>query len=366
LKKKTILYIIDSLAGIGGAELMLVAPLKDIHSYYNIILVTLYPENVYQKYYFVGDRQYCLNMRSRKDIFVAAKKLKKIIKENDVNFVHSFLYWSVVVARWACGKKTPHIFSLATMMTEHVYTHKWYSGYTRLLDRITYKKNQVVISPTSEVLLDFDTSIGIKGKSKVLHNFVLDDFFKNQLEYKPFSGQLKLVAVGNLKEVKNYEILIEAFKSLKGLPVILDIYGEGLLRDSFQKQITANGLAIKLQGSHNKIYEVLPKYDAFVMSSFLEGFGISAAEAMAIGLPLLLSGIKPLKEISQNNALFFDPYNAQSFVDVIKSILSNKGSLLALSEKGKIIAKENYTKEKYVAGLLNLYEEVLNNELNLK
>jgi glycosyltransferase involved in cell wall biosynthesis len=361
--KKTILYIIDSLAIKGGAEIMLIAPLKDIHRSYHIILVTLYPVNIFEKDYFMGDKQYCLQMNSRKDLFSAAKKLKKIITDNEISIVHSFLYWSIVIARLACGKKTPHIFSLATMMTEHIYTRKWYSRYTQLIDRITYKKNQVVISPTRAVLTDFDKSIGIKGKSKVLYNFVLEEFFNNQLQYKPSLNKLKLVAVGNLKEVKNYQLLIDAFVLLQSLPVTLDIYGEGTLRDSLQKQITTNNLAIKLKGTHKKVYEILPQYDAFVMSSFVEGFGISAAEAMAVGIPLLLSDIKPLKEVSHSNALFFNPYSAQSFVDIIKSILANKEDLHAISEAGKIIARENYTKEKYMAELLNLYDEMLRDQL---
>ena len=53
------------------------------------------------------------------------------------------------------------------------------------------------------------------------------------------------------------------------------------------------------------------------MSSFLEGFGISAAEAMAKGLPLLLSDINTLKEVSQGKALLLNPYNAQSQADLI-------------------------------------------------
>src|SRR6185312_4325414 len=115
--KKTVLYIIDNLSGIGGAELMLIAPLNDIRYHYNIILVTLEPDNFFEKDYFVGDRQYCLGMKSKKDVLKSAKKLKEIIKENDITFVHSFLYWSGIVARLACGRKTPYLFSLATVMT---------------------------------------------------------------------------------------------------------------------------------------------------------------------------------------------------------------------------------------------------------
>src|SRR6185437_10436109 len=357
--KKTVLYIIDDLSGIGGAELMLIAPLKEIHDHYNIVLVTLVPDNFFLKNnHFVGDKQYCLEFNSKKDIFSAVKKLKNILKENEVAFVHSFLYWSVLVARLACGKKTPHIFSLATMMTEHIYKHKWYSGYTQLLDWITYKKNQAVISPTKEVLMDFDKSIGIKGESKVLYNFVLDDFFKNQIEYDPSFKALKLVAVGNIKEVKNYQVIIDAFQLLINYPVSLDIYGLDDLTELQKLQIRENNLAIYLKGSHSKIFEVLPRYDAFIMSSFLEGFGISAAEAMAIGLPLLLSDINPLKEVSQGNAFFFNPYDAQSLADVLVSIMANRENLKKISEKGKIIAKENYSKEKYVTGLLNFYAKI--------
>jgi glycosyltransferase involved in cell wall biosynthesis len=356
--KKTILYIIDSLEGIGGTEQTLVASLKDIHYSYNIVLVTLRPANVFDKNTFFVDKQYCLNMQSRTKIFSAAKKLKKIIKENKVVFVHSFLYWSTLVARLACGKKTAHIFKLTTVMSQHVYTNKWYSGYTKILDHLTYKKNQIVVSPTNEVLADFDNSIGVKGRSQIIYNFVGDEFYKNQIEYKKTQGQLKLVAVGNIKEVKNYQVIIDAFTLLPGLPVSIDIYGSGNFKESQQRQIRDHKLAINRMGGNNRIHEVLPKYDAFIMSSLVEGFGISAAEAMAVGLPLLLSDIKVFKEVSDGNAFFFNPSNAQQLADVITLVFNNKCNLETFSERGKTVAKEKYTKQKYINDLLELYNDV--------
>lgn len=356
--KKTILYIIDSLAGIGGTELALMASLKDVHYSYNIILVTLHPDNVFEKDYFIGDKQYCLYMKSPVEIFAAGKKLKEIIKENNVDFVHSFLYWSTIVARLACGRKTVHVFKLTTIMTKHVYRSRWYSGYTQIIDQLTYKKNQIVVSPTYEVLKDFDGAIGIKGKSKIINNFVLDNFFENQIEYKNPSNQLKLVAVGNVKDIKNYQVIIDAFQLLSHVPISLDIYGFGKLKDKQTRQIKENNLAIKVMGSHKKIYEILPKYDAFIMSSFVEGFGISSAEAMAVGLPLLLSDIEVLREVSNGNAIFFNPGKAQTLADAINSIFENKSCLKSYSEKGKVIAREKYTKEKYVHELMGLYSDI--------
>ena len=362
--KKTVLYIIDSLAGIGGTEQGLIASLEDIHRSYNIILVTLYPDNVFEKDYFIGDTQYCLYLNSPLGILAAGKRLKKIIEKNNVDFVHSFLYWSTVVARLACGRRTPHVFKLTTVMTKHVYRSRWYSGYTQLIDRLTYKKNQVVVSPTNEVLKDFDRAIGIKGKSKVISNFVLDNFFENYVAYKPPCRQLKFVAVGNIKEIKNYQVIIDAFCLLKHLPISLDIYGFGKLRDSQIKQITENNLCIQVMGSRNKIYNVLPGYHAFIMSSFVEGFGISTAEAMAAGLPLLLSDIEVLREVSDGNAIFFDPYDAKTLADAIISVFEDRMRLISYSEKGKAIAKEKYTKEKYVNDVMDLYRDIATNSSN--
>ncbi len=361
--RKTILYIIDSLNGIGGAEIMLVSPLAEIYQSYNIIIVTLEPGNVFEKSGYAFCKQYCLNLKSRTNVFAAAKKLKKIINENNVSIVHSFLYWSVIVARLACGNKTKHVFSLATLMSTGIYKDKWYSRYTQLIDRVTYKKNQFIISPTQEVLKDFDKSIGIKGKHKVLYNFVDGNFFKNEMTYIPPCNKLQLVAVGNLKKVKNYQLLMDAFKLLRNDPVTLDIYGEGSLRQFLQNQITEYGLPIKLMGSCEKIHEVLHKYDAFVMSSFLEGFGISAAEAMAAGLPLILSDINTFREVSQGNALFFNPKKLESFQSIIHSILNGEVNMKQLSDNGKGIARDNYKKEKYITGLLKLYNEVLNEDI---
>ena len=215
--KKTILYIIDSLER-GGAEIMLVSPLTEIHRNYKIIIVTLRPENVFTKQELVCEKIYCLQMNSRTELFHVAGKLKKIISENEVTLVHSFLYWSSIVARIACGKKVPCVFSLATIMTAGVYKLKWFSSYTLLLERLTYRKNHFVISPTKEVLLDFDESVGLKGKSEVLYNFVKEEFFENTIDYSNQKNRLRLVAVGNLKDVKNYQVLIDAFKFLKNFP----------------------------------------------------------------------------------------------------------------------------------------------------
>ena len=361
--KKTVLYIIESL-GLGGAEMMVVSQLAQVHKEYNIVLVILSPVNQFRPEQLVYDEFYCLNMKRKINVISASKKLRQIIHKHDVALVHSVLFWSTIVARIACGTRTPHICSLATIMSRGAYSAKWYSGYTWLLDKMTYKKSETLIGASHEVLKDFDEAIGIKGRQRVLHNFVNDEFFYNAIEYKNPETELKLVAVGNLKDEKNYQYLIDAFILLKHDNVSIDIYGQGNLYKPLQDQIDKLNIKINLKGLQNNIHKILPSYNAYVMCSKFEGFGIAAAEAMAIGLPLLLSDIAVLKEVSAGNALYFDIGNPQDFVNIIRNILQSKTDLICLSEKGKHIAKENYTKATYIKGLLEIFNQVITDKQN--
>lgn len=101
----------------------------------------------------------------------------------------------------------------------------------------------------------------------------------------------KLVAVGRLVEQKNFKSLIEAFRiTLKSHPDwILEIYGDGVLKDELQTQIINNNLSknIFIKGNspdHNEIYG---NASVFVMTSIYEGFPLVLLEAMAFGLPVI-------------------------------------------------------------------------------
>src|ERR1017187_7582032 len=86
--KKTVLYIIDSLEK-GGAEIMVVSPLAEIHRHYKIILVTLRHGNVFNENELICDKRYCLDMANRFALLNAVKKLKKIIHENNRSEEHT-------------------------------------------------------------------------------------------------------------------------------------------------------------------------------------------------------------------------------------------------------------------------------------
>jgi glycosyltransferase involved in cell wall biosynthesis len=128
---------------------------------------------------------------------------------------------------------------------------------------------------------------------------------------------------------------------------------------TFQNEIDKNDLAINFKGQAHHIYEILPRYDMYVSSSAHEGFGIATVEAMASGLPVLLSNLPVFHEVTFNNALFFDIQDPMSFKILIQEIFEDKYDLNKLSQKGIDIAKQ-YTKEIYLKKLFYIYYQLLN------
>ena len=355
LEKPAIIHVIDSLAR-GGAETLLVDLLEDLSESYRVIIVTLYDACDFDKSKLVCEKRYCLQYKGFTSVPSCAFRLRKIIRQYNPLLVHAHLYTSSVVARIATPKKTPLVFSIHTMLSIENYNKKKLS---LVAEKLTYRKHHHVISVSKQALADFSQYVGLKGPSYILYNFIHPLYFQNSRLTSYVNGkELKMVAVGNLKESKNYAYLIEAFKGLKNFPVSLDIYGDGPLRASLQQLIDEGGVNVTLKGSCREIFRVLPQYDLYTMSSFYEGFPVAPLEAMAIGLPMLLSELPVLKESIGANAMYFNQNDPDSFIAAINLILSGKIDLQQFSANGIELALKNYQRKDYVYRLKNVYAAV--------
>jgi glycosyltransferase involved in cell wall biosynthesis len=360
-EKKTIVHVIDDL-GRGGAETLLVDLLKDLGDYYNIVLVTLTPALDFNDSEIKCQYRYCLNYKGRLSSLAAVIKLRKIIKKHNPVLVRSQLLWGNIIARVACPRNIPLVFSIHVTVSDGIYKFKKKGILYKWIEKIIYKPRHSLVGVSREVVVDYGKTIGIRGESYVLHNYVNNAFFSNAVNYVlPQEGRLRLVAVGNPKKQKNYELLIRAFNLLKDKNVTCAIYGMSEYNPVLQQEIDKYQLPIQLKGKAGNIYEKLKCFDAYIMCSLFEGFGIAVAEAMAVGLPLFLSDIEVLREVSHDNAIFFDPEDEKELAEKIKLFIENKYDSQSMSERGKNIAKENYSKAAYLKKLLAIYDECISN-----
>ena len=111
-------------------------------------------------------------------------------------------------------------------------------------------------------------------------------------------------------------------------------------------------------GARNDIPDVLDALDVFVFSSLHEGLPVAVSEAMLAKVPMIVSDIEPLLEVSKNGefAEVFAVKNAEMLSEKILKLLKDKNWREDLAKRALEFAKENFSIEAHLRDLKKLYE----------
>lgn len=137
-------------------------------------------------------------------------------------------------------------------------------------------------------------------KSVVLPNAVdTEIFFYNESERVEIrkelgvENQYVLGMIGRLSEQKNYPYALDLMKRVhEQVPdSVLVIAGNGEKEEELKQIIKEMGMSkyVKLLGQRGDVARLYQAFDVFLLPSLYEGFPVVAVEAMACGLPVLLS-----------------------------------------------------------------------------
>ncbi len=167
-----------------------------------------------------------------------------------------------------------------------------------------------------------------------------------QVEREAAENRLhKIVTAGRLMPQKNQKMLISAFASIHKVHpgYVLDIYGEGPLREELQQQINDLKLteAVTLHGNVLNIHQQMADAEIFVLPSDFEGQSNALLEAMMMGLPCIAANYAGCDEVIRNgeNGLII-PCGDQSALEVAMERLITDP---ALARKLGTSAKEDST-----------------------
>jgi glycosyltransferase involved in cell wall biosynthesis len=354
-KPLKVLHVIDSLA-VGGAERLLVNVVNNLSGFEHHI-ITLSLKTDLDAEIMPGCRITRLNFRSKRDSLKCIRAIRRYIRENKIKLVHSHLVMSNMLTRLAAGRRVKVINSLHTLNGVRYFS----SGFSwqRVLEKLTYKKRHLLIAVSEGVLKDYQKFIGIKGEAIVLHNFVEDRFFAAAPNKRVFIDKLRMVAVGNIKPQKNYRFLVDAFCALPE-NIELDIYGSGAFDEETEAKIREHGLKnLRLKGVSNEIEKILPTYDLYVMSSLNEGHPVALLEAMACGMPALVSDIPVLREALGNKGLFFSLSDTSEFITKVQQIARHEIDLYEYAAHNLEMARFLGRKDVYLEKLSSIYKKFI-------
>lgn len=160
------------------------------------------------------------------------------------------------------------------------------------------------------------------------------------------SDSTLLLSVGELNDNKNHKVVIQ---SLPELPIDVHyvICGTGPLKE--QHEQLAKELHVEdrlhLLGYRSDVIKIMKSCDIFVFPSKREGLSVALMEAMACGLPCIVSKVRGNVDLIENNvnSLTCYPNESKEFIQAIKrtdKVVRNKFSELNVIKSKKYDVKQ--------------------------
>lgn len=200
---------------------------------------------------------------------------------------------------------------------------------------------------------------------------------ENEVQYLKNTFQLHnsvpiLITVANLRPViKGYDVYLEAlhkiyinnkcdFRTL----IVGDVQIDHPLFFDYLKN-KAKDLRLKdkviFLGYRSDVAELLAASDIFVLPSRYEGAPLAVIEAMRAGIPVIATrtGAVPEYVIDGETGLIVEPGDSNALANAIEYMLNHPEKWHEMGERGRERFKNNFTIDKTVEQLTNLYKSLL-------
>ena len=370
-KKIKILYLITGLTP-GGAELTLKNIIVNLNQdIFEISLCSI--TNTTDILHLIQKKIntiYFLGVKSFLNTFKAIFKLRKILKKENPDILHCFMFHSNIIGRLAAiGYRCKIISSIRTKLINHKFGD--------FLDRITQNLVDIYLV-NSKTLFEFVNNYGVKNKKIIL--------IENGVNFKKFtvkraSEEIKkelnlpnlpiITMVANFKKQKDYPTMIKAITYLNNdIEVCFLALGKGLEFEDETKKVKRlieklNLNNVKLLGFRENIPEILSITDVWVSSTLYEGQSNSLLEAMAMKKPIVTTDIPENSEVVRDGkeALLVPIKSPLKMSKAIKKLISEKQLSKLISEKAYKRVREKYNITKTINKVEELYK-LLVEELN--
>lgn len=170
--------------------------------------------------------------------------------------------------------------------------------------------------------------------------------------------------VARFHPVKDHATLVRAFSSVAAsLPdVDLLLVGDGPLRGAIETQARELHLAdrVKLVGIQSNVSEWLHVSDVFVLSSLSEAASITLLEAMACGLPVVVTAVGGNPELVRHelDGLLVPRGDAEAMADCLSQLLHDPMRASTMGQSGRRRVMDEFQIDTTIARYAALYDRL--------
>jgi glycosyltransferase involved in cell wall biosynthesis len=223
----------------------------------------------------------------------ALKQFKRYCENHgrpDVIHAHSVLYGGAIATR------VGEVFGIPVVLTEHssIIGQGRLRTWERRLVLRTISDTDACIAVSNSLAADLKSNLDFSGHIEVVPNLVSDRFISHPLAPRiAGKASARIVSVGSLDSNKAQSNLIIALVDLVKRYKSIELYivGEGPERAALRALARNLGISERVRFfgsiSPEKVPDVVYAADVLVVSSLYETFGLAAAEALALGTPVV-------------------------------------------------------------------------------
>lgn len=280
--------------------------------------------------------------------YKAYKQLVKIINDYEIEYIHCNTPVGGILGRLA-GKKCK-----VKRVIYQVHGFQFYKGAPKKnwllyypIEKWLAKKTDALITINKE---DFERAkkfklrnngdvyyipgVGIKTELYSQDENKVDKREKLEIAEDDFV----IIAVGRLEKNKNCRTLIEAVAKLKESNIKLVFCGDGPDHEELTNLAKERGIEEKVLflGNHSDMPELYQMADCLALASFREGLSRTIMEAMASGLPCVVSKIRGnIDLIDEKGGFLCNPQDCKEFSDAFSILYNNPNLRLEMREYNK-------------------------------
>lgn len=175
-----------------------------------------------------------------------------------------------------------------------------------------------------------------------------------------------IVSVGALIRLKGFDIVIRALQVLRtrGVDAHLAIVGDGPEHDALQSLAADLGLKdrVHLLGEVDNVGAILrDAADVVAIASSVESFGLVAAEAGAVGRPVIATRVGGISEIVEDRVtgLLVTAGDPTAFADALDLLAKSPSLRRSLGDAGASRVLSRFTSDRTASSFFGLYAELI-------
>lgn len=226
----------------------------------------------------------------------------------------------------------------------------------------TYRENvvhglagaDIVVAPTQWMLDEVRSHYGEPREKAVIYNGRDPGLFSPSKQKEPYA-----ISVGRLWDAgKQATFLLQSDLPLETILVGSEQSPSGAVASA---QSAGQFPRLKLKGpqTEDQLRELFSRSAIYIATSRYEPFGLAPLEAALSRCAILANDIASLREIWEDDVVYFERNNPQSLLLAIHELASNSSRLGEYAERAFERARSRYTSEKMAEEYLNLYRSLV-------